>query len=244
MEPVSTVEEITNSVQRFRILSVGRSGVGKSSLINSVFRMNDARISHFKPGEADIQQEFTSQDNPYFVLHDSQGFETGDVTAFETVRQFIVERSKEDLELKERVHALWLCTETPTAGGRVFEAGDERLLQFLHESGTGIPVVIVFTQYDKLVRTKKAELLDDDEGIDSAALKRKSEKEAGKAFEVCVQSLQRTMDRLKIPMPRYVRVSVRPGYQADVSALVEVTRGIAKEQLNEAAWIMWAIDTN
>jgi hypothetical protein len=26
-----------------------------------------------------------------------------------------------------------LCTETPTAGGRVFETGDEKLLQFAHK---------------------------------------------------------------------------------------------------------------
>ena len=29
-----------------------------------------------------------------------------------------------------------LCTETPTAGGRVFEAGDEKLLRLVHEPGT------------------------------------------------------------------------------------------------------------
>ena len=27
-----------------------------------------------------------------------------------------------------------LCTETPTAGSRVFETGDEKLLQFAHEN--------------------------------------------------------------------------------------------------------------
>jgi len=27
-----------------------------------------------------------------------------------------------------------LCTETPTAGGRVFETGDERLLQLAHQT--------------------------------------------------------------------------------------------------------------
>jgi len=49
------------------------------------------------------------------------------------------------------------------------------------------------------------------------------------------------MDHLKIPMPHYVKVSVRPGYQEDVSALVEVTRDIVKERLKGDAWIMWAI---
>jgi hypothetical protein len=107
---------------------------------------------HFKPGESNIQQEFISEDNPFFVLHDSKGFEPADVTTFQTVRQFIVERSKKELELKRRIHALWctyfswslpaiihllfrLCIETPTAGGRVFERGDENLLQLVHEHG-------------------------------------------------------------------------------------------------------------
>ena len=27
-----------------------------------------------------------------------------------------------------------LCTETPTAGGRIFETGDEKLLQFAYEN--------------------------------------------------------------------------------------------------------------
>ena len=67
--------------------------------------------------------------------------------------------------------------------------------------------MVVFTQYDKLVRTKEDELREDDENIDTATLKNQSKEEARKAFEVCVQSLQRTMDRLKIPMPRYVKVS-------------------------------------
>ncbi|KDR68939.1 hypothetical protein GALMADRAFT_28592, partial [Galerina marginata CBS 339.88] len=69
---------------------------------------------------------------------------------FETVREFIQQRSQQELLLKDRIHGLWLCTETPTAGGRVFEVGDEMLLELAHK--TEIPVVVVFTQYDRLVR--------------------------------------------------------------------------------------------
>ncbi|KAF5347903.1 hypothetical protein D9756_010206 [Leucocoprinus leucothites] len=47
MEPESTIDEIIKSVERFRILSVGRPDVGKSSLINRVFGITDAvRGSH------------------------------------------------------------------------------------------------------------------------------------------------------------------------------------------------------
>ena len=117
--------------------------------------------------------------------------------------------------------------------------------------------MIVFTQYDRLVRTKKAELEDDDPDMDPKTLDDRSKEEAQQAFEVCEKSLQRTINQLKIPMPKYVKVSgmfvlsyclsnfdaslVRPGYQEDVSALVEVTKDVVKEQLTGDAWIMWAV---
>ncbi|KAF5347114.1 hypothetical protein D9756_010934 [Leucocoprinus leucothites] len=78
--------------------------------------------------------------------------------------------------------------------------------------------------------------------MDPATLDERGKDKVRKAFKICVQSLQHTMKRLNIPMPHYVKVSVRPGYsKEDVSALVEVTRDIVKERLKGDAWIMWAI---
>jgi len=77
--------------------------------------------------------------------------------------------------------------------------------------------------------------------MDPTTVDDRSKDEAQRAFEICTQSLQRTMHHLGIPMPYYVKVSVRPDYQEDVSALVEVTRDIVKERLKGDAWIMWAI---
>ena len=62
--------------------------------------------------------------------------------------------------------------------------------------------VIVFTQYDRLVRMKEVDLLEDDESIDMATLKDQSREEARKAFKSCVHCLRRRMDCLKIPKPR------------------------------------------
>ncbi len=117
--------------------------------------------------------------------------------------------------------------------------------------------MIVFTQYDRLVRTKRFELEDEDQDMDPKVLDARSQAEAQQAFDVCIKSLQRTIDRLNTPMPKYARVSgmfvlsyclsnfdaslVRPGYQEDVSALVEVTKDVIKERLAGDAWIMWAV---
>src|SRR5271155_2540758 len=83
--------------------------------------------------------------------------------------------------------------------------------------------------------------------MDSTTLDENSKDEARKAFEICVQSLKRTMESLQVPMPHYVKVSgmfaplynlsgldgflVRSGYEEDLSALLEVTRDIVKERL-------------
>ena len=117
-----------------------------------------------------------------------------------------------------------LCVETPTAGGRVFETGDEELLKFVQKISSAfsisrfitprptfcyepVPIVIVFTQYDRLVRTKRAELKEDHPYMDDHTLDSRSVEEAWKAFEKCLQSLRQTMRRLNVQMPPYARVS-------------------------------------
>ncbi|KAH9024673.1 hypothetical protein EDB84DRAFT_1273827, partial [Lactarius hengduanensis] len=83
-----------------------QSGVGKSTLIKSIFGTS-IDPTDYKPGRADIQQEFCSAENPFLVLHGSEGFEPGDLTNFETVRKFIQQRLQQDLPLSERIHGLW-----------------------------------------------------------------------------------------------------------------------------------------
>ena len=117
-----------------------------------------------------------------------------------------------------------LCVETPTAGGRVFETGDEELLKFVQKLSSAfsiscviitrptfchqsVPMVIVFTQYDRLVRTRRLELKDDYPNMDDHTLDNRCVEEAWKAFEKCLQSLRQALRRLNIQMPPYARVS-------------------------------------
>jgi len=64
-------------------------------------------VSHEQVGEANIENEFTSPENEFFVLHDSKGFEPGDTKTFDTARRFIEKRRDESLPLGERLHAVW-----------------------------------------------------------------------------------------------------------------------------------------
>jgi hypothetical protein len=55
---------------------------------------------------SDINTEIISGDNEQFVLHDSQGFEPGEDSNYEIVKNFIKNRSAMP-DIKDRIHAIW-----------------------------------------------------------------------------------------------------------------------------------------
>ena len=63
-------------------------------------------MSHDGPGKADINVEFRHPNNDKFILHDSEGFEPGEVAKFDAVKRFIQEREQMP-DLKDKLHAIW-----------------------------------------------------------------------------------------------------------------------------------------
>lgn len=53
-----------------------------------------------------MEVPYTSVENPRLVLHDSEGFEPGNASNWETVEKFLVSRN-ENGEFRDRVHAIW-----------------------------------------------------------------------------------------------------------------------------------------
>ncbi|KAH9051040.1 hypothetical protein EDB87DRAFT_1572492 [Lactarius vividus] len=101
-----TVEETLAVCPKFRILV---TGVGKSSLVSSVFNIaiKDIDIAHDRVGKATIAHAYTSETNPRFILHDSQGFEPGSLEKWEVIEGFIRDKCDERLKSKDRLHAIW-----------------------------------------------------------------------------------------------------------------------------------------
>ncbi|KDQ50341.1 hypothetical protein JAAARDRAFT_710855, partial [Jaapia argillacea MUCL 33604] len=82
------------------------SGVGKPSLINTIFNVDDVSVQHYAAGEATIDKEITSPQNPRFVLHDSQGYQPGDVKNFDMLKTFVSKR-RNTVDKWDRIYVIW-----------------------------------------------------------------------------------------------------------------------------------------
>ena len=68
-------------------------------------------------------------------------------------------------------------------------------------------MVLVFTQYDRLVRTKRAELEENHSDWDVTKIRNESRRGASAEFKKALYALECSMRPLGIPMPPYARVS-------------------------------------
>ncbi|KAF7373082.1 G domain-containing protein [Mycena sanguinolenta] len=233
--PRPTTDEILAECPRFRVLVVGRSGVGKSSLINYAFGINLATVAHGKRGTCNIEDEIISPHNDHFVLHDSMGFEPGNTEEFRKATEFFKSRGKK-VPLKDRVHAIWLCIKVPHAGSRVFETGDEEFLKLAatakgnlafcnnraaaYALNIAVPVVVVFTQFDVLYSGMEMALTEEEMKLPDQGQRLCSQRAEDEFKKICLPPLH-NID----PTPRYARTSgLGANNSPDRSALADLIR--------------------
>ncbi|KAG9312505.1 hypothetical protein JVU11DRAFT_6896 [Chiua virens] len=147
--PTTSGPKPERPTSRFRVLVIGNSGVGKSTLIRKMFGVEDVHVSQTARGTAEIDREFVSRTNERFVVHDSLGFEAGDEARMDIVKDFLKRRQAMP-RLEDQLHAIWLCMEIPHSGGRFLEGGVERFLQHQSEIIGNIPLIVVLTKMDLL----------------------------------------------------------------------------------------------
>jgi len=133
-----------------RILIAGRSGSGKSSLINAIFKETLAEVYHRESGPTDINKEFTSENDKRLIIHDSQGYDPGTAEIYDILENFITRRNASTSA--ERLDAIWLCIPVPFAGGSIYNTWDEKVIQF---NGGKVPIIVVFTKLDLLIARAK-----------------------------------------------------------------------------------------
>lgn len=135
--------------EKVNIIVAGKTGVGKSSLINYIFGEEVAEIGNGKPVTQEIEEYVMKKDN--ITLFDTKGIEAADYEdTLSNIKKFL-EKKHNSVEENDHIHIAWICISE--AGGRIEEA-DKELLKILID--TGIPAIGVFT---KMTPVKNSEFV-------------------------------------------------------------------------------------
>lgn len=132
-----TQEEIAK-LPKINLMVIGKTGVGKSTLINAVFREELVKTGQGKPVTKHLRK-ITKEGIP-LVLYDTKGLELSS-EALEQVTEEIDEtlKSLED-NPEEHIHMLWYCIQ---AGSNRIEDYEIDLIKHFSEK---LPVILVLTQ--------------------------------------------------------------------------------------------------
>ena len=125
--------------EKVNIIVAGKTGVGKSSLINYIFGKKVAKVGDGQPVTQEIQEYDLENDN--ITLFDTKGIEAKDYEkTLDNIKKYL-ELRQDSPDENDDIHIAWLCISE--RGDRVEEA-DRELLKILSEAG--IPVIGVFTK--------------------------------------------------------------------------------------------------
>ncbi|KAL4062704.1 hypothetical protein V8B97DRAFT_1877583 [Scleroderma yunnanense] len=147
-------------IGRFRILVIGRSNAGKTTLLQricnttehpEVFNSEGEKINlkvvegSVEAREHNIEDELIFRSNTGFIFHDSRGFEAGSEEV-KLMKNFLTDRAS-TAKLEKRIHAIWYCIPL-TDSERPIVAAEEL---FFNECNTGnVPVIVVLTKADAM----------------------------------------------------------------------------------------------
>ncbi len=120
------------------ILIAGRTGVGKSTLINSIFQGNLATTGQGHPVTQNTR-EIKKEDIPLSIF-DTRGLEMADFSqTIGSLRSFVSERAR-DIDPQKHIHVAWICISEDL---RRVEPAEEELVKMLADY---MPVIAVITK--------------------------------------------------------------------------------------------------
>lgn len=140
-----TIKEQYSNLKTLNILIMGKTGVGKSTLINSVFDENLATTGMGQP----VTQSMSMYSKPGVPLriYDTKGLELGEVAQREVKAEIFdkINELNRKKDIGEAIHCIWYCINATS--DRIEEEELEWLKTFTKENQTTeIPVIVVLTK--------------------------------------------------------------------------------------------------
>ena len=144
-EALESITQRIKNLKTMNIIVAGKTGVGKSTLINSVFRDKLAETGIGRP-VTDHMRKYTKKDVP-LAVYDTRGFELNpDVQRI--VKQDILDTINKGLvskDINEYIHCVWYCINATS--NRIEQEEIQWIKELTQESRkTRVPIIIVLTQ--------------------------------------------------------------------------------------------------
>ena len=133
------LEIVKEDLSDANIIIAGKTGVGKSTLINAMFHGNMAKVGAGKPVTQKIEK-YEKLGIP-IKLYDTKGLELKEYK--ETIKQVedFVEECRQSENPNEHIHLAWVCI---TESASRIENGEQELINILNKCH--IPVIVVITK--------------------------------------------------------------------------------------------------
>lgn len=143
---IDAINEKLRNLKQLNIIVMGKAGVGKSTLINSIFRENLAETGIGRP----VTQEVRQIAKPGFPLaiYDTPGFELSREQQC-SVKDEIMDLINDGLrsgDVSNAIHCIWYCINV--GSNRTIDETEKRWLCSLTESNkaTRVPIIVILTQ--------------------------------------------------------------------------------------------------
>lgn len=132
------IDEALEKIGQVNIIIAGKTGVGKSTLVNAVFKGNLAETGVGKP-VTQTMKEYTKEGEPVHIF-DTKGFELGNALTIREELKLEIAKRKKLGDMKKQIHLAWFCISND--GKRVEKAE----VEFINDLAKDIPVVVVLTK--------------------------------------------------------------------------------------------------
>ncbi len=144
-DAIDAIGEKIKNLKTLNIIVAGKTGVGKSTLINAVFKDELAKTGMGKP-VTDHMRKITKKGLP-LSIYDTRGFELGKEVQ-KQVKDEVMDTINKGLatqDINKTIHCIWYCINT--ASNRVEPEEIEWLKELSKDNQiTQVPIIVVLTQ--------------------------------------------------------------------------------------------------